>query len=370
MFEIKILRKVGLSKLFLWTEAERIQTYPEAFVRLEERRRYSKKQLATDVFELVYSQHDKSRPVRGDLIRNMFGVEKVSDEKVVIRGINLLSKTEDKYYLATDEANDIGKSYQTDKDGDRWAILLASQIARYEVRTRLVLHLLGTGGWSMVFPSSDFFAHPSSKALLIREGEIISIFANKSEAFNHLLQEHRQVALGPWWQAKIEHLGFESDDDFEFEGVKEGPPSTNDLNTNIKSGLFLMKYLGIIVPNGEGWRLSGEQAIKIFGNAIATDFTDIELSTSERSSLIVLKEKALELQDHEGFVVFSHLARDWAVQMHIPTYSAAYELDEFMREQMYIGKIKILERNQGQPRHGRGLFGEDRSRKIKLSFAL
>ena len=369
MFETQILGKVGLSKLFLWTEAERIQTYPEAFVRLEETRSYSKKQLATDVFELVYSQHNKSRPVRGDQINNLFGVEKISDKKVVIRGINLLHKLNNKHYYATDEAIEIGKCYQTDMYGEKWAILLAKQIARYEVRTRLVLHLLGICGWSIVFPSSDFFAHPSSKALLIRDGEMISIFANKSEAFNQLLQEHRQVALGPWWLAEIECLGFDGDNDFEFEGVKEGPPATNKLNSNIKSSLFLMKYLGVIVPHGDGWRLSGEQAIKIFGNAIAADFTDVELSTSVRSPFIVLMETALELQDHEGFVVVSHLARDWASRIQIPNYSAALELDDFMREQMYTGKIKILERNQGQPRHGRGLFGEEQSRKIKLFFA-
>jgi hypothetical protein len=369
MIETKVLHRVGLSKLFLWSEAERIQTYPEAFANIEELRRYTKQQLAKDVFELVYSQHDKSRPIRGDQIRNLFGIEKVSDDKVVIRGINLLDDTDGKDYCATAEALEIGDAYQTNQDGNKWAILLAKQIARYEVRTRLILYLIGIGGWSMVFPSSEFFGQPSSKTILVRDGDQIPIFANNGELFNQLLQEHRHVAIGAWWEKEIEQLGFDVVEEFKFEGVRDGPPSTNKLNSNIKPGLFLMKHLRVMVFQGGGWQLSGEQAVEVFGTAIASDFTDFNISSIKRSPINIMKEAAIELQDHEGFIVVSQLAREWAIQMQIPTYKAAHELDEFIREQMYSGRLNILDRNQGQPRHGRGLFGENHSRKIKLSFS-
>ena len=237
------------------------------------------------------------------------------------------------------------------------------------MRTRLILYLIGIGGWSMVFPSSEFFGQPSSKTILVRDGDQIPIFANNGELFNQLLQEHRHVAIGAWWEKEIEQLGFDVVEEFKFEGVRDGPPSTNKLNSNIKPGLFLMKHLRVMVFQGGGWQLSGEQAVEVFGTAIASDFTDFNISSIKRSPINIMKEAAIELQDHEGFIVVSQLAREWAIQMQIPTYKAAHELDEFIREQMYSGRLNILDRNQGQPRHGRGLFGENHSRKIKLSFS-
>ncbi len=47
---------------------------------------------------------------------------------------------------------------------------------------------------------------------------------------------------------------------------------------------------------------------------------------------------------------------------------AAQAFDDFMRSALYEGRISIVARHQGQPRHGRGLFGDENSRKVKLEF--
>jgi hypothetical protein len=367
MDEIKTLRKIGLAKLFLWSEAERIQTYPEAFVNLAPDRKYTKRMLATEVFNLVYAQHDKSRPMRSDQIRNLIGLAQLSDEKVVIRGINLFSVDNGKYFEAKDEAIELGQAYRSDKNGEAWSIHLARQIAKYEVRTRLLLYLIGIGGWRMIFPDVEFFSLPSLKTTLEKDRDIIPLFDNNSFAFNQLLQEHRFVALGPWWKAEIENLGYAIDDGFVFEGVRDELPATNKLNSNIKPGLFLMKYLGVIIQQSGGWSLSEEKAHQILGSAIADDFVCKEYQAATDSPLQILNEITKELEDNEGYIVVSRLAKEWAIRLKIPAYNSAQALDEFIREQLYEENIRILARNQGQPRHGRGLFGDDKARKVKLA---
>lgn len=369
MDDIRNLRKIGLAKLFLWSEAERIQTYPEAFVNLTSDRTYTKQTLATDVFDLVYAQHNNSRPIRGDQINNLFGMYQKSEEKLVIRGINLFKGINGGVYEATDEALKIGRAYKANKNNDIWAVLLAHQIAKYEVRTRFILYLIGAGGWKMEFPDTEFFSNPSVNTVLEKEGETIQIFGENGITFNQVLLEHRHVALGPWWKAEIESFGFIIHDDFIFEGIREGPPATNYINSNIKPGLFLMKYLGLIVQKSGGWVLSGKDAERTLGAAIAENFIDTNQSFPQRPPLEILIEAATALQDDEGYVIIGRLAREWAVGMHIPAYNAAQELDEFIRKQLYEESVKILARHQGQPRHGRGLFGDDQARKVKFSFS-
>lgn len=366
--ETKRLKEIGLAKLFLWSEAERIQTYPEAFSNLIPNHKYSKRTLASDVFNLIYAQHDKSRPVRSDQIRNLFGMEQVSNEKVVLRGINFIQHVEGNFYQASNEALEIGRVYRDDKESDKWAILLANQIAKYEVRTRLLLYLIGLGGYHMVFSKSDFFTYPSSKTIINNDYNSIPLFEDKSTAFNLLLQEHRHVALGPWWIAEIERFGYEIEESFVFEGVREGPPATNYLNSYIKSSMYLMKYLGIIVQEGNGWCLSAENSVKRLGIPLAEDFVDVYKSFPRRAPIEVLQEIVEEHKDDHGFIIVNHLAHDWATRQDIPAYNSAQEFDEFIRKLLYEDKIKILARHQGQPRHGRGLFGDDQARKIKLVF--
>lgn len=205
------------------------------------------------------------------------------------------------------------------------------------------------------------------KTVLEKEGKTIQIFGNNGINFNKLLQEHRHISLGPWWKAEIESFGFAIHEDFIFEGIREGPPATNYINSNIKPSLFLMKYLGLIVLKSGGWGLSDKDAERILGAGIAEGFIDSNQPFPQRPPLEILMEAAMALQDDEGYIIVSRLARDWAVGMHIPAYNAAQEFDEFIRKQLYEENIKILARHQGQPRHGRGLFGDDKARKVKLS---
>ena len=47
------VERVGLTKLFLWSEAQRFQTYPKALARLTSDRTYTRQQIAEDLFGLI-----------------------------------------------------------------------------------------------------------------------------------------------------------------------------------------------------------------------------------------------------------------------------------------------------------------------------
>lgn len=382
---MKSLKKIGLAKLFLWSEAERIQAYPEAFANLDGSRLYTGHELAIEVFGLVEKREGGSTqrnpkgsapgPLktglyhREDPLKNCFGLDPLSDGKVVIRGINCLRKAGKDRFKATEEALAIGQGYKIGKDQDAWAVPLARQIARFEVRTRLFLDLLGREGCCLTFPAQDLFALPSVKARLIRGDESLAPFENQGEEFNRLLQKHRQVALGPWWRGELEHAGYQIDEAFRFEGIQGGPPPTNKLNSNIKASLFLMKYLGVLESRKGGWMVCPERAIEVLGEAIANDFIEAKGMTMQgHSPLSILKSLAGEIRDEGGFVIVSRLARSWASRNGVSSQKAQEAFDQFMREQIYEGTVRIAARHEGQPRHGRGLFGEERMRKIKLEF--
>jgi hypothetical protein len=363
------IKAVGLAKLFLWPEAERIQTYPQAFANLTAGRVYTKRDIATDVFGLVYKDGEASKPVRGNQIENCFGMEVISGEKVVVRGINALRQVGSDQFEASEAALAIGQAYTRNPDDEHsWAIPLAREMARYEVRTRLLLYLLGRGEWSLSFTTPEFYAFPSVSATLVREDESLALFGNNGQVFNRLLHEHRRVALGPWWEAEFAQAGYALSEEFHFEGIRGGPPSTNKLNSNLKSSLFLMKYLGVLESCHGGWVINNNQAAAVLGEAIARDSVETPDTEQAESPLASLKHLVDELQDGAGLIVVSDLAWRWTARNHVPPREAEAAFDQFMRQQIYEGTIRVVARHQGQPRHGRGLFGDGNARKIKLEF--
>ena len=362
--DMMTIEQIGLAKLFLWNEAERIQTWPEAFGNLEEGREYSRRELAEEVFGLVYRSPKDGRPIRGDLMGNCFGFAKVSEEKVVIHGVNAFRITGRDRYLPNREAIEIGEAYKKG-DEDRWTVPLARQIARFEVRTRLMLYLLGKGGGCLTFETPEFFALPTVRAKLVRDGETVALFENNCAEFNNLLREHRAAALGPWWERELGDADCRVSPDFRYTGMLKGLPSTNNLNSNIKGGLFLMKYLGVLESRMDGWTVCNEKALVILGEEIARDFVETETAGGD-SSLANLKQLVSRMRDNDGFVIASRLAKSWAAQNGVSANDAEEAFDRFMREQTWNGAVRITARHRGQPRHGRGLFGDDGARKIRI----
>lgn len=361
-----IVSKIGLNKLFLWMEAERLESYPEAFARLEAGRKYTRQELVKEVFGLIYNEKATSnRPVRSDFMQNLFGLEVHSPNKVLIRGINALRKIEPEIFTPTSIALEIGQAYRKG-DETAWLQGLAKMIARYEVRTRLMLYLLGKGGFRLVFPKEGFFGIGSNHAELLHFENRIPLFAQDAKEFNALLQEHRAIALGRWWMDLIHAEGMDIAPDFIFEGLKKPRPPINKLSDRLKISLFLMKHLGILENQAGEWVVNEPRTLEILGPEIAQDFIKVEEISFSLNPLDWIKEWQKSAQDEAGFIVVSVLVRQWAERNQISISQAEIELDNWMREQTYYGHIQIIEMNQGQPRHGRGLYGNDSARKIKF----
>ncbi len=360
------ITRIGLNKLFLWMEAERLESYPEAFARLQIGQKYTKDMLIKKVYGLIYNEKGASNhPVRSDFMYNLFGLEIAGPEKVSIRGINALREIEPKIFTPTPMALEIGQSYLR-RDEPAWLEGLAKMIARYEVRTRLMLYLLGKGGYHLVFPRESFFGTGSNRAELINFDQRINPFIDKAEAFNFLLQDFREIALGRWWMDIIHAEGLEIGSDFVFEGLKKPNPPTNKLNDRLKISLFLMKYLGVIRNQGGEWTVNPVRMLEVLGPEIAQDFVPVEETSLPLTPLEWIKAWQSSAQDEAGFIVVSALVRQWAERKKIPLPQAEVELDDWMREQSYHGGVRITAMHPGQPRLGRGLYGDDGARKIKF----
>jgi hypothetical protein len=358
-----LITKIGLNKLFLWMEAERLETFPEAFMKLADGRTYVKDDLI-NLYDLVYRENDKSsHPVRSDFLRNFYGLEMISPIKVGIRGVNVLEEIKTGVYRPTQAVIEIGRAYRQGNQS-LWMTALAQLIAKYEVRTRLMMYLLGKGGGRLAFPNDEFFGPRSGGAqVFLADGTRIALFADQARGFNELLQNNQWQALGPFWTEEIKNKGYEIVHDFSFEGLRDPLPSANKLNSRLKCSLFLFKYLDILINQGGEWVVNPSQATTILGEEIAHDFVTVEFDHSPLQRLQTWQD---ELKDAFGFVIITDLVKRWAEYKLLPIPQAETDFDVWMRLQIYHGRVHIQETHAGQPRLGRGLFGDETVRKIRF----
>ena len=111
------LVRIALPKLFLWSEAARIQEYPEAAARAELGRVYSRADLERVVFDIAPTMQFKGGAPRGkgtDGVINTYGMER-SGARYRINGISLFERV-DKGLRATAEGVALGKAFREADD--------------------------------------------------------------------------------------------------------------------------------------------------------------------------------------------------------------------------------------------------------------
>jgi len=370
---------LGLNKLFLWSEAERFQTYPQAMARLTPGRTYTRRQVAEELFGLSYTRD--GIPRRKDLLTNLFGALQIGNDKLLLRGINLFRRFTlngphqvsgiTKWGKATDEwlptkaALQLGAAYQQEPGGMSWQRLLAEQLARYEPRTRVLLHLLAHGH-TLRFESPGYFAGSTQRAELVSQNTY-ALFGEGGAAFNRLLFEHAGIAIGPWWRTEIEAMGFELADEVVLEGAMNRPPSTNRINSAIKTALYVFYTLHILVQDNVDWyvdtdalarRLAPEVGRDLLGEAYVIH----DLSDEWRQLAFAVDE----LSDERGFVIASEAASRWGQLADLPLANRTPAFDALVRRGIFESRVELVDRHPGQPRMGRGLFDDDNMRMIKL----
>jgi len=373
------ITRLGLSKLFLWSEAERFQTYPQAMARLTPGRTYTRRQIGAELFGLVHLPDRKPR--RENLLSNLFGMLQIGQDKLLLRGVNLFRRVTPNgshrvsgltvwerasdEWLPTEAARQMGEAYREAPDGVRWQQLLAEQLARYEPRTRVLLHLL-SHGHALHFESSGYFAGNTQRAQLVGE-RTYALFGERGAAFNRLLFDHVEVAIGPWWRTEIEAAGFELADEIVLEGAMNRPPSTNNVNSALKTALYVFYALGILVGDGDTWAVDTDAfarhlSLEITRDLLGEAYVVLDLSDEWMRLAYVVDA----LADEQGFVVASQAADRWGELTGVPPDERVTTFDALVRRGIFEGRVEVLDQHLGQPRMGRGLFGDDNMRMVRL----
>ena len=358
--------KIALPKLFLWSDPQRFQEYPEAMARAEEGRRYTRLEIERELYDVIPTLKYKGGEPRGrrtDGIVNLYGLER-SGARLRINGINLLKKV-GRAAVPTPDGLALGRQFREKPDGKEWKIELAKQILLKEPRIRLLIGLMANGA-SIELPYSGNY--PKGRLLIEKpDDETITISPRKCAQFNNLLTDNAALALGPFWQKEISKLGVEGS--IIWEGVHGDQPSTNDLPTALKKTLILLNHIDLFDIENDIWMLSEARLASIIGTEVADSFGIAEITETGAQDEYKAFAKALqETVDSEKFVVVNRLASRFGEILGFPENERVDLLDRFVRRAMYNDILKILEKHRGQPRMGRGLFGDLEARRVKFEF--
>jgi hypothetical protein len=244
--------------------------------------------------------------------------------------------------------------------------MLAEQLARYEPRLRVLLYLL-CHGHELRFETSTFFGGNSAHALLMGDTSF-RLFDNAGAAFNTLLIQYAEIAISPWWKAEIRQAGYDLADSWRLEGAINRQPSTNMINSALKTGLYIFTALGILVERDGSWRiepsafaknLSADLAQDLFGDTNRAD--QPPLGEWHRLAAVIGA-----MADSQGFIVVSEVAEHWGEMIGVPTSERSAAFDQLVSRGIHEQRVVLVDGHPGQPRMGRGLFGDDNMRMAKL----
>ena len=70
--------------------------------------------------------------------------------------------------------------------------------------------------------------------------------------------------------------------------------------------------------------------------------------------------------DSQGFVIASEAAERWGELSGVPISERATDFDRLVGRGIHELRVVVVDRHPGQPRMGRGLFGDDNMRMVKL----
>jgi hypothetical protein len=358
--------RIALPKLFLWSETSRIQEYAAALARAVPGRIYSRLEVERELFDIVPTLEFKGGAPRGrrtDGIVNSYGLER-SGNRFKINGIGLLKRQADGL-TATESGLHLGELFRGNPAGRDWVIVLARQILMREPRTRLLIRLL-LSGYSLEV--SVVGTSPTGNLGLIdTHSVVIPIPSRDCIAFNDLLAANAEVALGPLWRNEIASTG--EFGPIHWEGVQGGTPSLNDLPAALKKSLAVFFHIGLLTGHGQEWRLDAEDVQATLGDEVLDGFgvtrPPVQVALSPEQAFA---HALTEVQDCDGFVIVSRVADSFGRRLGIPSGERPLALDQFVRAAMYDDRLRVMARHAGQPRMGRGLFGENDSRRVRIDF--
>lgn len=379
--------EIQLNKLYLWVEPPRYYLYPQYLSSntLDAQATYTEEEVKTQVFErLLVPQKgnpDKLRARRGSLINNVFGLEVRSPDSVRLRGINLFRRVESAgegtpaFRLSLDGQR-LAEAYRQDKEGVTWRGILAQVLAKFEPRTRILLHCLGHLGYRLRFSNresadSSFFSYPARAALLcgpdaapecLQVLRPVRVAKGEVPPINTLMRDHLAVAIGPHWLAELQSAGIVTDRPWILHGSVGPEPSDDEIGVYLKCPLGLLRDLQILRFQDGDWFVDLHNAWTHLGSEVCSDLLP-EAQTADFYS--VLRRQYAVLQDEERMAQAALLAQQVCQELVI----SQAEFDRQLLQLIYDGRVRLGRSWRGQLRHGRGLFGEVDKQFVELFFS-
>ncbi|BCN30117.1 hypothetical protein [Anaeromicropila herbilytica] len=344
--------KMGTDRF--WVRVSNIERWADILSTLPERIPCkNKKDIAKDY--LHYKVDEGGRIINADEVYGLFGVEK-SKTSVTIVGSNFIKENDDCYEL-TEGAINLLNNY---KHNAAWEKTLGEQLLKYSLRVRTLALALLNGGY-LYFEKG--YMENFTSAYINYENIDYHIFSSKSEDINinNLLNVYSSKVLGPFWK---EELNIIDDEIIQIQGVNKEEPSLGSMSTYLKIPMMLFEYLNWLKEEADGKYILDKHKIKediseeIFNSLIF----DVSLDDME-----VLKELIVNNSDARGFFsleIVGSFLKDKIDSGDEKSYDQW--IDHYFMSSINEGRLRIVDHEQGQPRHGRGLFGKKDYQLIKL----
>lgn len=344
--------KIGTDRF--WVRASNIERWAEIISTLPEKILCkSKKDIAK--YYLHYKVDEGGRIVNADEVYGVFGVEK-SKNSLTIVGCNFIKENVEGYEL-TEGAIKLLNEYKNNGD---WEKVLAEQLLRYSLRVRALALALLNGGY--IYFEKGYMEN-FTNAYISYKNTSYYVFSSKPEEINvnNLLNTQASTVLGPFWK---EELNILKDEEIRFQGINKDYPSLGSMSTYLKIPMMLFDYLNWIKEDKEGKYIFDKQKIK---EDIEEQIFQSLIMDNSLNEIEVLKELILNNSDARGFFpleIVGSLLKD-KIDRDDEKNDERW-IDHYFMTGINKGRFKILDHEQGQPRHGRGLLGKKDYQLIKL----
>ena len=346
--------KIGTDRF--WVKSSNIERWPEILKELPEKIECKSKYGNAKDY-LHYKSDTSGRIVNADEVYGLFGAEK-SGDSYTIAGCNYIRQCSVGYELTESGVNLI-QSYQ---GNDEWERLLAQQLLQYSLRVRSIWIALMNGGFLVL---QNGFSGAISTGYIDYEDEKYYVFSSdpKQININTLIRRHPEKVFGEFWRAELE---IEEDEIIEIHGVNKEYPSLGSMSTYIKIPLFLFEYLKWLKKDERGYYIVDKSVFKQGVSEATYQSFSVYGKVDE---LDILKDLIKQFSDTRGFFPVGIVGSLFKSKVANDDGRTEEQwIDHFFINGTNEGKFRIIDNEQGQPRHGRGLLGKKENQLIKLEF--
>ena len=378
---------IQLKKVYSWKTT--YHKYPYYLAEADPGKTYRYDEVFTDIFKTGAAPVKKGKGQFG-WVKAVFGLDvDAFNQQVLVEGLGFVKKTGPDQYRLSDTAIELGQSYARDLAGASWRIIFAEVIARFDIRTRVILYYMGILGYGLRFPGMDThsaFGKSMKNGQLISSGEMINLLAevpaeertetSRAYVFNQLLDRYRFEILGPFLRSEIESYGLDFSEGLEFQGARilhgrgtrENPePSTNELGSYLSQSLALFADLGLMVfdPLRKAWVINYPKARELFAPEIVQD-----LFTDRREELFedLLRQSYSQMQDADGFVNVRILRETICNHLEIPVGESIRYFNRQVARLVSGGRLAIGKRMGWHAAADDALFGDRSMEYVEFLF--